>query len=582
MSLFRSSQFRTSLFGIGLLWLLSMVALSNQHRQAVEPILGQIIEEIEHDRAEILELIAAGAQLHPEMIEQALHSAPIVLSPGGEEESGEQLLARYLLAIRQALARDISSAEELVLIARLELLGIEPLSSDRPRPVEAVVEAMEREIPERFHELLHRRVKSQTERWEQQSEAPQPHLDVVGELEQPLDQDRLIDYLHSAGYWSDTYYCNGLSRDGEHEVNHEPIGEAQELPFFEKGRQITVIAVFDDEESEERCLLLPISLDDGSEWWFGRIASDELEWAELLEAEQGGSALLILLLSLALAIWLPRRLIRRLDGISQACQRVAEGDLGARAPHAKKGGDEVDQLIRQVNEMLDSIESLMAGIRQVSDRIAHDLRTPLTRLRGQIDLLNHVSEPTPEIIEAINRNADQLLATFNTLLRIAQVESGAARRFFQRFDFIHVVRDALETYEPVLAERRIQVEVDDAGEAVIVRGDPDLWMQALANIFDNAYKYAPEGGVVRVSLTSSAEQITLIIGDNGPGLSNSDLERVLRRFYRGQNAVTVEGNGLGLSFVKAVAELHGAELELSNDPGFTVTFRWRLPGSGSS
>ena len=275
------------------------------------------------------------------------------------------------------------------------------------------------------------------------------------------------------------------------------------------------------------------------------------------------------LLGLLGGVTLSRRTLRRLEAINETSRRIIRGDLSQRIP--KRGtGDDYDQLAENLNGMLDVIERLMEDVRRVSDNIAHDLRTPLTRLRHRLESLKHASDTDQSALESALADADGLLATFNALLRIANIESGRRITAFQDLSLDAVVSDVIELYEPLAEARGLTLEIDTRA-GVNVRGDRDLLFQAVANLLDNAIKYTPAGG--RVTVTTSSHQGTarLVVRDDGPGIPEYAREKVFRRFFRLEQSRNTPGNGLGLSLVEAVARLHGANIRLTDgNPGLEV------------
>jgi signal transduction histidine kinase len=287
--------------------------------------------------------------------------------------------------------------------------------------------------------------------------------------------------------------------------------------------------------------------------------------------------------------------------INRAIRRIMAGDLSQRLPR-NQSGDEFDQLTDNLNRMLERIEGLMDGVRQMSDNIAHDLKTPLARLRNRLvelqqrletegesgagvhggaqDVANAWADTATQADEAraaaddALREADALLATFGALLRIARIEASARREGFATVQLAGLVHDVAELYEP-LAEERGQRLVVDVGAGADVRGDRDLLFQALANLVDNAIKYAPEGGQVVVALGRDGGCPVLTVTDNGPGVPPQDRDKVFQRFWRGDGSRTTPGSGLGLSLVEAVAALHETEVALEDArPGLRVRLRF--------
>jgi signal transduction histidine kinase len=264
---------------------------------------------------------------------------------------------------------------------------------------------------------------------------------------------------------------------------------------------------------------------------------------------------------------------RRLSTINAAIDEIMSGELSRRLP-TRGVGDELDLLAGNVNRMLTSIERAMDDVRRVSDNVAHDLRTPLTRLRNRLETLRAETGPgTEEAVVSAIQEADGLLQTFNALLRIARVEARQRTDGFSEVDLQSIVTDAAELYGPVAEARGQHLEVAIAPVPALV-GDADLLFQALVNLLDNAVKYGPEGGDVRLSLSAVGSTATIAVEDNGPGIAEELRDDALRRFWRGDHSRTSPGSGLGLSLVEAVANLHAADLALEDaGPGLRVVLR---------
>jgi signal transduction histidine kinase len=270
-----------------------------------------------------------------------------------------------------------------------------------------------------------------------------------------------------------------------------------------------------------------------------------------------------------------RGMLRRIELINQTSRNIMGGDLSQRIP-IRGSGDELDQLAGNLNSMIDEIERLMDGIRHVSDNIAHDLRTPLTRLRNRLEQLQIGLEdgsPYQNDVEQGIADADQLLATFAALLRIARIEAGGHTAKFKAMDLAALVHDAAELYEALAEEKRLRFSTQvDAG--VSLDGDRDLLFQAITNLLDNAIKYTPAGGEVSIELKRSGKTAEIVISDSGAGIAEAERDKVGQRFYRLESSRSTPGSGLGLSLVKAVAKLHRAELLLEdNAPGLKATLR---------
>ena len=226
--------------------------------------------------------------------------------------------------------------------------------------------------------------------------------------------------------------------------------------------------------------------------------------------------------------------------------------------------------------MIDEIENLMSGIRHVSDNIAHDLRTPLTRLRNRLEQLQISFEhnnPYQQQIEQAIGDADQLLSTFAALLRIARIEAGGHIANISTVNLTTLATDAAELYEALAEEKKLQFMVE-ASTVIMVDGDRDLLFQALINLLDNAIKYTPAHGTVSVCLNRVGSKADITVSDTGMGIDAAERDKVGQRFYRLQHSRNTPGSGLGLSLVKAVAKLHHARLQLDdNGPGLKATLR---------
>ncbi len=275
------------------------------------------------------------------------------------------------------------------------------------------------------------------------------------------------------------------------------------------------------------------------------------------------------MMALAGGIMLSRRTMRRLEAINETSRRIMRGDLSRRVP-TRSSDDDFDQLADNLNGMLDTIEELMEDVRRVTDNVAHDLRTPLTRLRNRLENLKSDNDADKSSIEAALADADGLLDTFNALLRIASIESGRRRAAFKSIPLDDVVRDVTELYEPLAEQKQQKLDVS-VSDDVCIQGDRDLLFQAFANLLDNAIKYTPQGGSIRVTLDDGASGPRIRIVDSGPGIPQQSRDKVFKRFFRLEESRHTPGNGLGLSLVEAVARLHNASIKLGGEPGLDVS-----------
>jgi len=271
-----------------------------------------------------------------------------------------------------------------------------------------------------------------------------------------------------------------------------------------------------------------------------------------------------------------RNLLRRVELVNRTSERVMAGNLSDRIP-LDGTSDEFDLLAANLNRMLDQIERLMTVMREVTDDVAHDLKTPLSRLRARLELalLGPVDAGAQrEAIRAAIDEADRLLATFNALLRIAEAEVGAGRDLAEPLDLAEVAHSVVEFYEPVAEEKGFSIILTTEPQ-VKIRGDRHLLSQALANLLDNALKYAC-GGEIQVRVFRS-EKAVIEVADHGPGIPAADREVVFDRFVRLEPSRSTPGNGLGLSLVRAVAHRHHGTVTLAdNHPGLIVRLEFPI------
>ncbi len=267
------------------------------------------------------------------------------------------------------------------------------------------------------------------------------------------------------------------------------------------------------------------------------------------------------------------RMLKRVGAMTAATGDIIAGQLDRRL-EIRGVGDEFDELASRVNIMLDRLQALLATVRHVSDNIAHDLRTPLTRLRNRIELAaREAPEALRDELEASVEDADQLLATFAALLRIARIESGSYDAEVEVLDLGTLINDANELYLGVAQDKQLSLQAEVHGQP-LVRGDRNLLFQALTNLLDNAIKHSPAGAVVKVDVRTAGPDVVVDVRDAGPGIPLEERERVTQRFTRLDQSRSLPGSGLGLSLVKAVAELHKGSLGFSdNAPGLCASLR---------
>lgn len=275
---------------------------------------------------------------------------------------------------------------------------------------------------------------------------------------------------------------------------------------------------------------------------------------------------------------LSQRFLFQVDTITQAAEKIGSGNLSERLP-LRYTGDDLDQLVMTINGMLDRIEQLVGNIRQVSTNIAHDLRTPLGRLRQKLELLGMAGaddqlreEATAEAV----RQVDEILEIFSALLRIAEIEAGSIKASFAPVDLSQVMENIVSAFQPA-AEERGQSIISSLTLGISIQGDRHLLNQLFANLVDNALRHTPDSAKIQLTLTRAKAEVVAGVADNGPGVSPEQYEHLFKPFYRLEHSRTSAGSGLGLSLVAAIAQVHGAKIRLAdNRPGLVVTVHFRV------
>ncbi|MEX0852133.1 MAG: HAMP domain-containing sensor histidine kinase [Bauldia sp.] len=334
------------------------------------------------------------------------------------------------------------------------------------------------------------------------------------------------------------------------------------------------------DDAERTAMVQVVRLPTGFRILVGRDVGERQEFRRIVERALAWALALMIGLALISWVFVSRRVLKRIDSVSATSRRIMRGDLSGRL-EVTGTGDEFDRLADSLNAMLDRIEHLLYGLKDVSDNIAHDLKTPLSRLRNRVETA--LAGPAEveryrAALEATIAESDELIRTFNALLMIARIEAGSPDGAMTEIDAGAVVRDVAELYEPTAEEKGVGLAVD-APQPVILKASRELLGQGLANLIDNAIKYGAAAGAaeppkVTVSCRRAGDEVVLTVADNGPGIPAADRERVLHRFVRLEKSRTQPGSGLGLSLVAAVVRLHHGTIELGDaNPGLVVTIR---------
>ena len=332
-----------------------------------------------------------------------------------------------------------------------------------------------------------------------------------------------------------------------------------------------------DAARDNRAIARVFQLPGGFRLLVGRDFEERDRLRQILAKPARWAVVLIVVMGLAGGIFVARRVLKRIDAMTATGERIMAGDLSGRLPVAGSG-DEFDRLASGLNAMLVRIEGLMAGLKHVSDNIAHDLKTPLTRLRNRAEEALRSASTEADyraVLEATIEESDGLIRTFDALLMIARAEAGEAGKHMVDFDAAEVARSVAELYEPLAEEEGAKLKVAADGP-LPVHGSRELVGQALANLVDNAIKHgaAAPGAANEIEVAARREdgRLLLSVADRGPGIAEKDRDRVLERFVRLESSLTRPGAGLGLSLAAAVARLHGGELRLEDHgPGLRVT-----------
>jgi signal transduction histidine kinase len=347
-----------------------------------------------------------------------------------------------------------------------------------------------------------------------------------------------------------------LSRPGWSEISYRRTDEAA------------------DTQHDSRALVR-VAIIGGFRVLVGRDIEERERLRQILATPARWSVVLIFVLGIAGGLFITRRVMKRIDSMTATSEQIMRGDFGGRLA-VTGSGDEFDRLANSLNAMLGRIENLMGGLKHVSDNIAHDLKTPLTRLRNRAEealRANHTQAELKRALESTIEESDNLIRTFDALLMISRAEAGELRKTMIDFDAAEIARDVGELYEPVAEESELTLAVD-APEPLPVRGSRELISQALANLVDNAIKHGGtiRGSKVMIAARRAADRIEFTVGDRGPGIPEADRARVLERFVRLEASRSRPGAGLGLSLAQAVARLHGGDVRLEdNSPGLKVT-----------
>ena len=320
------------------------------------------------------------------------------------------------------------------------------------------------------------------------------------------------------------------------------------------------------------------TLPDGFHLLVGRDISDLGRFADEIYAALAFTILLIFVLAAVASVSVTRRTVGRIESINVTSRSIMESGLGRRIP-LRGTQDEWDHLAQNLNSMLERIEGLIAEVKQVSDNVAHDLRTPLTRMRGRLEkagIEKGVSDSDQSLINETIADLDDVLRMFSSLTRISQIEATNQKTALRTVNLIEIATAVGDLFDASAESKGGRVEVI-GDKSIRISADRDLLFDAISNLVDNAIKHGRDGGVVIVGIEQKDGGAVLSIADDGPGIPPDEVEHVFKRFYRLERSRSTPGNGLGLSLVAAVVRLHGAQVALSdNRPGLKVELHFPL------
>ncbi len=310
----------------------------------------------------------------------------------------------------------------------------------------------------------------------------------------------------------------------------------------------------------------------------GRGDREERQSRLMLARSLGWGLLATSILAVGAGIYLARGTQRRINDIAETLSSVASGQLDRRVT-VRGSGDDLDEVSANLNAMLTQLQRLVENVNQVTTDIAHDLKKPMMRLRQRLETMRDGNDLNEEAAARMDESldaVDSIVATFEALLSIGQLQAGDRRARFSSVDLSALLADVADAYEPVLQDAGFALSIQPREGGLAVHGDAQLLMQLVANLIDNSLRHCPRGTVVTVGLTRRGRSCELCVADNGPGIPAEAREAVFRRFYRLERARSTPGHGLGLSVCAAIVELHGAEIDLSdNSPGTRVTISFQ-------
>jgi heavy metal sensor kinase len=361
--------------------------------------------------------------------------------------------------------------------------------------------------------------------------------------------------------------------------NNIPISSEAITRMLEQNEPLLATVASPDRQHEIRVVYA--LLGPGVILHLGQAMEDLTRFIEAFQRIFVATMAALFMLAVIVGWFMARRTLRGVENVTRTARRIADGSLNERVP-VKRAEDEIGQLAVTFNQMLDRIQGLVNGIKEMTDNIAHDLKSPITRIRGQAEVALTSGSALDEY-EAMAASAieesDRLLEMINAMLFISRTEAGVTQPDLKPMDVAAVARDACGLFQAPAEDKEIGLECRTP-ESLPMKGDIRLIQRMLGNLLDNAIKYTPEGGSVNVSARPTPDgSVSILVTDTGAGISAQDLPHIFERFYRGDPSRSLPGVGLGLSFARAVARAHGGEIRVESAPGRGCTFLVTLPGS---